>query len=179
MRKRLVVVSVLILLLSFVGSSSADTGRVNDSDDVEDVMDLAEATHAHGAFAKILVHGLRTYEEWENSRFVRAEVRFWLADSDPAADRSLILTPNPDGSFKGSMYQAAPRREVGDFLGYANVYRSDARTVVAEFPKGLLMKGVSGYRWKAFLFYPCSRDPGVVCSPPPPDTHPGRVEHEL
>lgn len=70
----------------------------------------------------------------------------------------------------------------GGLLGYANAYRSDQETLVAEFPVRLLKRGLVKYRWKAFLNYDPCRDNGPndpVCTPPPPDTHEGRVLHKL
>lgn len=151
-----------------------------DPQDTDEVMDMASAGHTRVSqmLRDRLKHTITTHEDWTNPEFQGAEFRFWLPDGDAGFDRSLYLDFNQDGSLRGSMLS-----QKGTFFGYANVYRSDDRSLAAEFPVRLLKKGTQRYRWKAFLWpNPCPDDGGGTepsCIPPKPDTHEGRVLHEL
>lgn len=178
--RRVVFFILPLVLVGFLSRASADTASVEDPRDTGDVMDLAEATHGHDPDQKkVLVHTLATHDAWSNEEFVRADLNFWGRKQGHRFRRVLVVTSNPDGSFVASVYRAGSQHEVGDFLGYGNAFRSDDRTLVIQLPKRLLKRGLDRYKWKAFLQYPCSRTAGVTCSPPPPDTHIGRILHVL
>ncbi len=168
-----VVVGIALLCAALGGTPAfADAASVTDADDVADVMDMASAGHRHAQLRGVVVHDLSTFEAWSSEDFTTAEWFFYLRDGDRFAERTVTVSLNPDGSF-----EAEVRGENGTFLGFANAYRSDDRTLSVELPARLL--GARKYRWKAFLHRPCSREPDVECEPVPPDTHRGRVRHVL
>lgn len=155
----------------------ADGAAVTDPEDTNDVMDLATASHDHGDEKNLLVHSIGTHRSWTNTEFRGAQIKFWLPDGDRAADRTLLLALNEDESLRGYVIN-----QKGEFRGYANAYRSDRETLTAQVPTRLLKRGLAKYRWKAFLSYDPCRDNGPndpVCTPPPPDTHEGRILHKL
>ena len=169
-------------------SAIADTSEIQDARDSGSTMDLASAAHGHGETPRVLRHSMSTFDPWTNEEFIYGHFYFWLRDGDRSPDRVLYFYRNPDDSFAGEVHvvvggpdcgKALGYCELGAFRGYAKAYRSDDRSLVAELPRHLLKKRLAVYRWKAFLGQPCNAPEGAVCSPPPPDTHPGRVLHDL
>ena len=179
MSKAAAVIVGAVLAVVSVAPATADTKSVTDGEDTGDVMDLAIATHGHPHRTRPneLIHRIGMHQEWENSEFQGAHIKFWLPDRDRAADRTLVVLLNRDGSLKAAMTDSR-----GRLRGYVNAYRSSARALSLEFPVTSLRRGLDRYRWKAFVKYnPCrDRQPNEpVCTLPRPDTHKGRVLHEL
>lgn len=169
----------VLLNLAVSSTATADTAIAEDPKDTGDVMDLDIAAHGHGDNSRVLVHTISTYDAWSDDEFIRAEIRFWLADGDPSPDRVLVITRS-DGSFDGTMYTAGARGDLGSVRGTAKVSRSGERTLIMRFRQKVIKRDLRKYRWKAYLYYPCSRDPDAPpCAPPPPDTHSGKVVHRL
>ncbi len=149
-----------------------DTATVSDDRDTGDVMDLALARHKHSTSTpKRLVHDFEMWDPWRNDEFIQAELRIWLPDKEPKVDRIISVYKNTDGSL---VAEIRGKR----FVGYANVWRPDEVSLRLEFPRRSLASP-DRYMWKAFVFYPCSRNPDEQCEPVPPDTHPGRIRHRL
>lgn len=169
--------AMAIALLLMAPTASADTAAVTDAQDTNDVMDLASASHGHSeSLSGVLVHSLTTFEKWTYDDFIGAEVRIWLPDGDKGYDRSLVIArDDAQQTLRGFVYG----NPSGRLRSFADVYQSDDRTVVAELPASALARRLDSYKWKAFLSYPCDRTGTIPCSPPPPDTHAGRVLHEL
>lgn len=168
---------VAIVLVLIAPTASADTAAVEDAQDTNDVMDLASASHGHSeSLPGVLVHTLTTFEKWTYDEFVGAQVRIWLPDGDKGYDRIIVIARDDSRQTLRGLVYGNPS---GRLRSFAEVYQSDDRTVVAELPATALARRVDSYKWKAFLSYPCDRTGSIPCSPPPPDTHPGRIPHEL
>lgn len=168
-----------VLTMGTATVAGADTVVVEDPQDTGDVMDLDLAVHGHGDSERTLVHTISTYEAWSSDDFVFAELKFWFADGDQDIDRVLTVSVDSQGGFVGTMCTADTQVNCNSSRGSAKVYQSGERTLVMEFDKRLLKKGIQSYRWKAFLHYHCNPPEGGTCAPPPPDTHVGRIRHVL
>lgn len=173
------VIVLVALLLSSASMASADGAGVDDAADTGDVMDLAHAAHGH-AQRGVLEHNLSTHDAWVDEDFAGAYIRLWVDRSGERDNRLVVVVGrNLDGSFSATVHRAGAGFEPGSIVGFGNAFRPSDRTLTLQMARGTLGKKVVAYEWKAFLVYPCSRSGDVTCAPPPPDTHPGRVLHEL
>ena len=166
-----------VALLLMASMAKADAAAVEDAQDTGDVMDLATVSHGHSeTLPDVLVHSFSTFEEWTHEEFLGAQIRIWLPDGDGRYDGTLVISrDDAQQTLRGFVYG----HPSGRLRSFVEIFRPDNRTVIAEVPTSALARDFESYKWKTFLSYPCDRTGTIPCAPPPPDTHEGRVLHEL
>ena len=171
--KRLAIAAALLLALP-IPSALADTVQVDDPRDSGKI-DVATATHSHGSVAGgvTLRYTVVTYNDWTSEDL--SVFRFTFKRRQWETRRYLQIRPEEDGTLTATMW--ADRR----FRGFAHLTRPDARTLQIDFPKSLLGRGFSQYRWSLYAnqHSVCDAHPPDQCGGLPPDNVPdtGTVLH--
>jgi hypothetical protein len=153
-----------ILMLASV--AHADTRTVPDPDDTGGPLDVMTITQRHIETTqpgqRLLVHSIEMYEPWDNSVLADSPNSmsiYFDIDGDLQVERELLIGANGDGSLGGIMFSLHPRGGRGRVRGFARVTRPDDRTVEVTFPKVLLEKGITRYRWNVHTLTDSPDDP--------------------
>lgn len=171
------------LTLVLVLPAGGDTGARADGNDSPGLLDVQRVVHRHGGDG-VLVHRFRTFEKWDWSIFENesfADFTFFV-NGGRRRDRTLTVTTSPDGTPYAEMFDRD-----GDTVGYARVWKPSARSLQVEFPKTLLGKNVTRYRWKLFTTFheddheDCGTSGNAImlCEDVAPNQGKGKLRHRL
>lgn len=133
-----------------------------DADDSPGPLDMVAARQRHHVSRELQTHPrkefkvtelryrLVTYEKWErdivsgNHNFISFEFNL---DDDPVIERCLVIT-NSEFEMLGRMYKNCNYFD-DELLGSATVSRRDRHSVNTAFPRRLLRKGITSWKWRA------------------------------
>lgn len=187
-------VTALIISIALVTvSASANVMEVSDPRDMpEDAIDIANAEHGHERHEvnvapfrhqRLLRHRLTMHEEWTYREPAQIRIGLWFnVDSDAQVERELRLhIEDPDAPY------AEMTDQRGRVRGFAKLSRPNQHSIQFVFPKVLLKKRLTRYRWRAwatseFTPPPECRPPNPPCPMPLPLDHApdqGWIRHEL
>jgi uncharacterized protein YcnI len=159
-------VALAALLVASVPSGMAHEQTELDADDSHSPLDIVAARQRHRVFTEAQTHPgkqfkvtelryrLVTYEKWEreivsgNHNFISFEFNL---DDDPVIERCLVIT-NGEFEMLGRMYKNCNYFD-DELVGSASVSRPDKHSLVTAFPRRLLRKGITKWRWRAVTSY--------------------------
>lgn len=135
----------VVALLLMVPVALADRARVEDADDSPGSLDIRFVGHRHEN--RLLVHRIRTYEDWDMTVLQEGSYFYVMfhTDGDKKPDRLIFVAPAPDGTPFAQMKNPKNNR----IVGYAKVWHPTDQVLQLEFPRRMLGKDVTKYRWKA------------------------------
>ena len=145
-----------LLLLASMPPGMAHEQAKLDADETSGPLDIVVTQHRHRSLGPgtSLIFKIVTYEKWSRDviaegghRFISIELNL---DQDSEIERCFVMNTNDSETF-GIMYKNC--RYFGDEqVGSKDFFPArqlDEHTIRAEFPKRLLGRGVSQYRWRA------------------------------
>ncbi len=126
-------------------------------------------THPQREFKEIeLRYRLVTYEAWEreivsgNHNFISFEFDL---DADRAIERCLVIT-NSEFEMLGRMYKNCTYFD-DELVGSASVGRRDKHSLDTAFPRRLLRKGITRWKWRAVTSFE-QQNQNSSCAAPDP-----------
>lgn len=180
-RAVLATATVLGLLVVAVPAALADNVTRSDPDDSTGGLDIASIAHSHSE--GVLVHRFSTYEAWDTAvlqdGLSYAKFNFFIDQR--------YITATVDVEDDGTLYAEIRNFRTQRIIGFAKVWRPDERSLRIEFPKRVLGRGVTSYRWSALTSFhqqgheSCDSDSEtttvVACGDPAPTR--GFITHRL
>jgi hypothetical protein len=137
------------VVLAVVGTSSADTTRLNDPNDTRGKLDVKHAVQGHRGISetRMIRHRLTMRGRW-NRRALKPRnnfiVFFFETDDDKGFERRL------DIDFKGTRLRAKMETWLSlKKVGIATLWRPNRKSITVAFPLDWLGKDVDAYRWIA------------------------------
>jgi hypothetical protein len=173
-RRRVVLLTVVVVALFAVGNAYADSRAISDGNDRPGPLDIRSASHAHNG--ERIVHTISTFNRWRlgvlgpnTPNLFAVEIS---TDGDRALERVVLVF-----SRNGHLVAPIIRLPSGAVVGSASASRPNSRTVRVSIRRSLL-GNPSGYRWNAHSQY---RKAGGACSQFCIDRAPnrGRVLHDI
>lgn len=168
--------AILIIVAGYALHALADSRTVEDERDEGQTVDPISASHGHRQSLRgILVHTIRMAEPWQDGDLLGGGIEIWLPDNDRHPDRQIIIGFNENKS----MYALVRDSERTRYIGHANIWMPDDRTIQVEVARALAVSRFDQYRWRVTVAFVC-QEQGVVCAPQR-DRIPnrGRVLHQL
>ena len=153
---RMAIAGALVAVLA-VMPALADTDAHSDADDTRGILDVAGFEHGHKRVSgkRKLVHRISTYEGWDRNDLTRnssLQIEFQLPGRNRTnpPERLLVINVRND-NLRARMYST-----LGDppkFLANVGLSRPSRRTVEVTFPKRLLRRSLSRYRYRVSTYY--------------------------
>jgi hypothetical protein len=157
----------LTAALMIGGVAGADQKNMDDPNDAEGAMDIQSISHGHkrrqldevGRYQHLLVHRFETFDAWEDIEVNRSIISFSFGEKREWG-RSLRIRMDRSGALYGEMLAGHDR-----LVGYARVTRPDDRSLRVIFPRSLLQKGATAYRWSVNIQPKLKSHPECVHDP--------------
>lgn len=155
---RAAALAVALILVATTPAAADRKVRV-DPDDSTGALDIAEVAHNHNR--GLLTHRLTTYERWETSVLEDglSDIYFDFFVGDRYVYARVDVSP--DGTLFGEMRN----RDTERIIGFVKVWRPSKRKLRIEFPKRMLGRNVTSYRWSASTSF--HRDGHETCGSGP------------
>lgn len=135
--------AAFVLVFFFMGVMAAFGNHTVrwDKDDSKGQFDIHKVDHGH-AGGGVLTHTIKTFEGWDKA-LLRNHASEWIFDLK-VGQRILKVRVDVIDS-DGSLF--AEVTEDGTIIGYAKVWKPDAKSLRIQFPKRFLGEGIDSYRW--------------------------------
>lgn len=146
---------VTVIVLSVVAVAPhtlADTTVTSDPNDSPGRFDVKSVSHGHTRNG-LLTHKVTMWNTWNNGalRGDANQIRVsFNTDSDRVKEREMIIDLWR-GSLFAEMRCYCNQRDV--VVGFAKVWRPDESSIKVAFPRRLLRKRLSTYRWRVSTHY--------------------------
>jgi hypothetical protein len=128
----------------------ADGLTSSDLDDSTGGLDISSVRHAHWVVAstgqRLLRHRIQTFESWDDDVISDAHTHFYIyfnTDNDARVERRLWVDTK-DGTLFARM--EGPN-EGGRVFGFAQIWKPRDDALIVQFPRALLGKSISRYRY--------------------------------